>query len=65
MQFEYYVEKVRAGGIHTKNLDDVDSTALNNLGKDGWRLVSVVPIARETGIVEFAYFYFIRESKEI
>lgn len=49
--FEYYV-------ILSKVNDNVD---LNNFGKDGWELISVVGTNQD----QYSYFYFKREIKPI
>lgn len=47
MKWEYLTISIEAKGVWNKNINEKSSVEkLNQLGADGWELVSVVPIER-------------------
>ena len=62
-KIEYKTIKVDTSAhiFSSKKLNEID-TELNELGKEGWDLVGVVPILR-VGATHYGYYTFKRELK--
>ena len=60
MDWEYWIEKVKTGGMAVPNLDGLSADIFNELGAEGWELVNAVPMTKGGGQTEQVYFYFKR-----
>jgi len=69
MKWEYLTISLEAKGVWTKNLNEEKTLEkLNELGKDGWELVSVTPISR-TGVwtqreATYAFSFIFKRPKK-
>ena len=62
--WEYRLDKVSVGGINVPNIDSVTNASLNAVGKRGWELVGVLPMARAGGLTQQVYLMFKRPTTE-
>ena len=60
-KYEYYTFAYDTRGLYspTINLSDIQG-ALNELGREGWELVSTTPIHKSTGMTGNIIYYFKR-----
>ena len=63
--WEYRLDKVSVGGMQVPNIDSVTSASLNAIGKQGWELVGVLPMARGGGMTQQVYLMFKRPVQDI
>ena len=62
-RWEYKTIKVKATGFIGGEVETEDIEAkLNNLGRDGWELVSSFPTAASNGYTRYVLFVFKRKS---
>ena len=63
--WEYKVTRVETTGKNNPNLDNLEESDLNELGRDGWELVDVAVVNSGNSKSFAAYFFFKREVKEV
>lgn len=62
MEWEYYTLKMKVAGFWGAKIDTqlIDGT-LNELGREGWELVSLIPVTQAYGIVKELVMVFKRQ----